>query len=140
MRTQIVLDTGPLVASINRNDRFHEWARSQLAQLPTPLLTCEAVLSEACFLLQESESGSAAVVELVRRGILDVNFHVESQIENIARLMSKYADVPMSLADACLVRLTELNPQSTIMTLDADFHVYRRQGRQTIPVLTPPMA
>nr|HPO15309.1 PIN domain-containing protein [Candidatus Hydrogenedentota bacterium] len=116
MKVPIVLDTGPLVASINKRDRFYAWARTQLAQLQAPLITCEAVLAESCFLLQEYDYGSAAVLEMVRRGILNIDFHVESQIEAIAKLMSKYSDVPMSLADACLVRLAELHPQSAVMT------------------------
>jgi len=77
---------------------------------------------------------------MVRRGVLNIDFHIESHTENIAKLMSKYVDVPMSLADACLVRLTELHPQSAVMTFDTDFRIYRRHGRQTIPILAPPDA
>ena len=137
MRTGVLLDTGPLVASINRRDRFHEWARDQLAQIEPPLVTCEAVLAESCFLLQQTAGGGGAILELVRRRVVEVAFHVEDHTESLARLMEKYADMPMSLADACLVRMSELHSQCLVMTLDDDFRVYRRHGRQVIPLLAP---
>lgn len=137
MTPHVLLDTGPLVASINRRDRFHEWTRMQFGDITPPLLTCEPVLAESCFLLQAYPGGSAAVLELVHRGILKVAFRLENHIPYIAKLMSKYASIPMSLADACLVRMSELEPQATIMTLDTDFLIYRRHGRQTIPLIAP---
>jgi len=76
-------------------------------------------------------------MELLQRGILQVEFHMERQIPAIAKLMAKYANVPMSLADACLVRMSELIPDSKVMTLDSDFHIYRRYGRQIIPLIIP---
>ena len=138
MRKQVLLDTGPLVASINRRDRFHEWAKMQLAHISPPMLTCEAVIAESCFLLRQTPGGSKAILELVRRGIALVAFRIEDHAEALIRLMTKYSDVPMSLADACLVRMSELHPDSSIMTLDADFKLYRRHGRQTIPLTKPP--
>ena len=137
MIRHVLLDTGPLVASINRRDRFHAWTCSALAQIAPPLLTCEPVLAESCFLLQKFPGASAAILELVHRGIVKVNFHVDEHILPLSKLMSKYANVSMSLADACLVRMSEMDSQSTILTLDADFKVYRRHGRQTIPVMMP---
>lgn len=138
MRKQILLDTGPLVASINRRDRFHEWAKMQLAHINPPMLTCEAVVAESCFLLRHAPGGSKAILELIRRGIALVAFRIDDHPEALIKLMTKYSDVPMSLADACLVRMSELHPDSSIMTLDADFKLYRRHGRQTIPLTKPP--
>ena len=103
-----------------------------------PLFTCEPVLSEACFLLQRFTGGQEAVLELVSRGILQSDFRVISEIDPLRKLMRKFADVPMSLADACLVRMTELNSQAAVLTLDSDFRLYRRNRRQAIPVLMPP--
>jgi predicted nucleic acid-binding protein len=132
------MDTGPLVASLNRRDRFHLWAKAQLGALEPPISTCEPVLAEACFLLRDMPGGAAAVLKLVERGVLQVAFQVAPHAKSLATLMTKYANVPMSLADACLVRMTELDDSSAIMTLDSDFLVYRRHGRQAIPALMPP--
>jgi predicted nucleic acid-binding protein len=99
MNRRILLDTGPLVALLNRRDRYHEWAKLQWSQAAPPLLCCEPVLSEACFLLRTAPGGSDAVMELLRRRVVEVAFHVEDQLEFLARLMRKYATVPMSLAE-----------------------------------------
>lgn len=137
MISHVLLDTGPLVAFINRKDRFHEWACTRFGEIVPPLLTCEAVLAEACFLLQEYPGGSSAVLELVQRGIVKVAVPLQEHIASISRLISKYANVPMSLADACLVRMSELDSQRKVLSLDSDFHIYRRHGRQTIPLIAP---
>lgn len=134
----VLIDTGPLVACINRRDRFHTWARERLGELSPPLLTCEAVLAEACFLLQDTHGGRTAVMQLVQRGTLQIAFHLEDHVPSVARLMDKYVDVPMALADACLVRMCEIHDDCQVMTLDSDFLVYRHRGRRIIPVLMPP--
>ena len=138
MRNRVLMDTGPLVASLNRRDRFHLWAKERLGELEPPISTCEPVLAEACFLLRDLPGGAVAVLSLVERGVLQVAFQVPPHARSLATLMAKYANVPMSLADACLVRMTELDESSAVMTLDSDFLVYRRHGRQAIPVLMPP--
>ena len=132
------MDTGPLVAFLNRRDSFHPWARDLFARLHPPLLSCEAVLAEACFLLQGTHGGTAAVLELVNRGILVPQFSLADHLPSVASLMKKYADLPMSLADACLVRMTEIHDICEVASLDSDFLVYRRNGRQRIPVNMPP--
>lgn len=138
MRAGVLLDTGPLVASINQRDRFHEWAKSQLAEIEPPLLTCEAVLAEACFLLRRLPGGGRAVAELVKRKVVVIPFHLEAHADSLARLLDKYSNVPISLADACLVRMSELYENIAVFTLDHDFKLYRRHGRQVIPALMPP--
>ncbi len=138
MSARMLLDTGPLVASINRRDRFHLWARDRLGEIRPPLLTCEAVLAEACFLLQSAPGGSEAVLMMVDRGVIRVEFQVSAHVRSLVALMTKYANVPMSLADACLVRMSELHEDGMVMTCDRDFLVYHRHGRQTVPVLMPP--
>jgi len=137
MNKPVLLDTGPLVAFINLRDRFHEWTRAWFDKIEPPLLTCEPVLAEACYILRSYPGGSNAVLELLRRGVLEAPFRVEEQASSIARMMTKYRDLPMSLADACLVRMSELIPESSVMTLDLDFRLYRRFGRQVIPLITP---
>ncbi|MCK5804463.1 MAG: PIN domain-containing protein [Lentisphaeria bacterium] len=138
MMQHTLMDTGPLVACINRRDKHHLWARDLLGQLCPPILTCDAVLAEACFLLRGMHGGNAALLELVRRGVLQPEFHLIEHVSSVATLMDKYANVPMALADACLVRMSEIYDNSRVITLDSDFHVYRRNGRQAIPLCMPP--
>jgi len=138
VKKHVLMDTGPLVASLNRRDRYHRWAKARLSELEPPISTCEPVLAEACFLLRDSPGGAAAILALVDRGVLLVDFQVTPHARSLARLMAKYADVRMSLADACLVRMTELDGSRAVMTLDGGFLAYRRQGRQVIPLITPP--
>lgn len=138
MSRLVVMDTGPLVAMLNKRDQHHAWAMEIAARLPPPWQTCEAVLSEACFLTSALAGGSRIVLELVRRKLLSVELMVTQEAERIGKLMEQYSNRPMSLADACLVRLTELNDDCVVLTLDSDFRVYRRNGRQAIPVLMPP--
>jgi uncharacterized protein len=134
---RVALDTGPLVALLDRRDRYHRWATEQWADVELPILTCESVLSEACFLLQHLPRGPAAVLELVARGAVKVAYDVETDVEALSRLMTRYEDVPMSLADACLVRIIERNPATTVLTIDRDFRIYRAQGRRVIPAIMP---
>lgn len=135
MRT-VLVDTGPIVALLNRRDSHHERSRQLFAALPPPLHTCEPVLAEACHLLRRSPGGAAAALRLVERGVLQVGFRIESEAGHLRALMERYASIPMSLADAALVRMCELDGRSEIATFDADFHVYRRNGRQPLRLLT----
>ena len=135
--TRIVIDTGPVVALLNRHDRHHAWVRDVLDTVEPPIFTCEAVISEACFLLGRLAGGSDAVLKLLSADILKVDFRMLSEIDALRGLMRKFANVPMSLADACLVRMTELDVQSVVVTLDTDFRVYRRNRRQIIPTMMP---
>ncbi len=135
--TSVIVDTGPLVALLNRRDEHHDWARDVLETIQPPLFTCELVLSEACFLLQRFPGGSAAVLELVNRRVIDLRFSLADEGDRVGRLMNKYHEIPMSLADACLVRMAELNPTSPVLTLDGDFRVYRKERRRRISVLMP---
>lgn len=137
MNGRVLLDTGPLVAYLRRRDQFHGWAREQLGRLRPPLLTCEAVLTEACYLLRNLVGGGPAVMELLDRGILRVAFQLSEHIGTVSQLLDRYADVPMSLADACLVRMAELHQKSSVLTFDSDFRRYRKHRRQVIPLVMP---
>jgi predicted nucleic acid-binding protein len=133
----VVIDTGPLVALLNRRDTFHRWVRDVLESVEPPIFTCELVIAEACFLLRDVGGGPDAVLELLERDVVQIDFHLGAEVAPIRSLMKKFANVPMSLADACLVRMTELEPRSVVMTLDDDFRVYRRNRRQPVPTITP---
>jgi predicted nucleic acid-binding protein len=135
--TRVIIDTGPLVALLNRRDSHHSWAREVLDTIEPPIFTCEAVVSEACFLLRRLGGGQDAVLELLSKDVLKVDFRMLPEIEALRGLLRKFVTVPMSVADACLVRMTELDAQSVIVTLDRDFRVYRRNRRQVIPTIMP---
>jgi len=135
--TSVIVDTGPLVALLNRRERHHTWAAKIMDTIEPPLFTCDPVLSEACFLLQDMDGGPDAVMELVARGIVRSDFRVMAEVESIRALMKKFATAPMSLADACVVRMTELDQKSVVLTLDSDFKVYRRNKRKVVPTLMP---
>lgn len=137
MREQVILDTGPLVAFLNSRDKYHDWALEQWATIRPPLLTCEAVVSEACFLLRHWNKGTRSIFELLERKALAISFCLADNIMPISASLKKYESVPMSMADACLVRMAELHDGSSIITLDTDFQVYRKHKRRLIPLLTP---
>ncbi|MEJ6481013.1 PIN domain-containing protein [Nostoc punctiforme UO1] len=132
-----MLDTGPLVAVINRNDKFHGWTTTQWANIEPPLLTCEAVISEACFLLRNVYGGQEAVINLVKNGVINIPFKLNEEAVIIGELVKTYQSVPMSLADACLVRMSEQYIDSFLLTFDSDFLIYRRNKNQIIPVIMP---
>ena len=137
MRSTILADTGPLVALLDRRDRHHSWIQGQLEAIEPPLFTCEAVLSEACFLVRRLPGGPQAVLELVRKGLVTVSFSLQSEAAAVQQLLMHYANVPMALADACLVRMAELLDNSLVLTVDSDFEIYRKNGRRAIPLLLP---
>ena len=128
-----------MVAFLSRRDRYHDWAVSALASVSPPLLTCEAVLSEAVFLLGGATGGPDRVLELVQRGVVRLSFRLDGEIGAIRTLLKTYQDVRIDLADACLVRMSEIHDDSVVMTLDSEFRdVFRRRGRQSIPTIMPP--
>lgn len=135
--TAWLLDTGPLVAFFDRSDADHEWAKAQWAKAPLPLLTCEAVLAEAAYLLRE-RAGLAPekLLALFERGIICIPFRLEEHAALVARLLKRYRDRGMQLADACLVRMSELKRDCRVFTLDkAEFEVYRRFERLVVPLV-----
>ena len=128
-------DAGFLVALLDRDDRHHRWAAEAARRHPPPWATCDAVLSEVFYLL--GRDGTRQCADLVRRGGVVLSFGLAAQIDTVLALMDKYADVPMSLADACLVRMTEVLPDPVVLSTDSDFRVYRRHGRQIVPSVLP---
>jgi len=134
----VLLDAGPLVALVNPRDQWHEWTRAQLGEIVPPLDTCESVISEACFLARRTYGGVDGILSLVDRGVFELGIGLKEHFTEVAALIRRYANVPMSLADACLVRMSELETDCVVLTLDSDFRIYRRHGRQKIPLLMPP--
>jgi predicted nucleic acid-binding protein len=133
----IIVDTGPLIAFLNRHDKYHQWTKDQFERLKPPFYTCESVLSEACFLLRHQPLAQSALLEYFCRELVIITFELSAEIHHVKKLMAKYQTVPMSLADACLVRMSEQHAENIILTLDNDFKVYRKHGRHVIQVLMP---
>lgn len=137
MKSRVIVDTGPLVALINRADSAHAWVMQQMGGILPPLITCEAVLAEATYLTRQTPGARAALIEMVGENFLSIGMTIADHHSALLAMVRRYDNVPMSLADGCLVRLAELNPQSPMMTLDSDFTVYRKNGRQVIELLCP---
>lgn len=135
MKTSIILDTGPLVAFIDTSDRFHSWSVQVWTTLSKPLFTCEAVITEACFLVKNVYKGEDTVMELINDGLIEIPFHLNEEVTEIRELMKRYQSVPMSLADACLVRMSELIKDNYVLTLDSDFRIYRRNKKEAIELI-----
>ena len=134
-RTSVILDASVLAAYFDPSEQHHEWATIQAKESPPPWITCDAALSETFFVLHPRYKSE--LIEFTRRGGLRVAFNLANEIEPVLALMQKYADVPMSLADACIVRMTEIFADPLVLTTDSDFRIYRRHGRQVIPCRTP---
>ncbi len=135
MARSVLVDTGFLTALLGRRDRHHAWAELAGARHPPPWKTCEAVLSEAFFLL--GVVGQPALSALLQRGSLVPAFDLAADLEPVVELLAKYVNVPMSLADACLVRMTETLADPMLLTTDTDFRIYRRHSRQVVPTVMP---
>ena len=137
MKEVILMDTGPLVAFFDERDPAHRWARAEMERLPECVITCEPVLTETCFLLARGRIDPGVILRAVREGTLRPSFEIGDEAAALEILMKRYADTPMSLADACLVRLSELHRNCRVFTLDRHFKHYRRFGRSVIPLLNP---
>jgi len=133
----VLLDTGPWVAFLNRRDQYHAWVTAQFVRLRPPLLTCEAVVSETCFLVRALHGCPEAALAFLERRVVQISFRLQDEYMAVKALLARYADVPMSLADACLVRMSEQYPSSVVLTCDSDFRRYRRHRRQRIPTIMP---
>jgi predicted nucleic acid-binding protein len=135
--SDVIVDTGPLVALLVATDDYHRWTVNRLRELRPPLLTCEAVLAETAHLVRRVRHGTERFAQLLESDLLLVEFDIMAERTRVARLLRKYADRPMSLADACLVRLAELHDGASLLTIDGDFTVYRKHGRRMIPLIVP---
>lgn len=135
MAKSVLADAGFLVALLNRRDYHHAWAKSLGPRLVPPWRTCESALSEAFHLL--GASGEPALAAMLRRRAVIVAFELDHHLDPVLALLKKYADVPMSLADACLVRMTETLAGAIVLTTDTDFRIYRRHSRQMVPCVLP---
>lgn len=135
MAATVLVDTSFLIALLNRRDPHYAWASGMLKHWAPPWRTCDAVLSESFHMT--GLPGMSLLAGFVRDRGLTVTGASELGVDEVLNLMQKYADVPMSFADACLVRMTEVSPDPTLLTTDTDFRIYRRLGRKAIPCVMP---
>ena len=125
-KSGVLLDTGPLVAFFDKSDRYHSETVKALSQIEVPLQTCEPVLTEACFLLNKINPACVQdLFELERRGFFQIQFSLKDNLQPIKRVLKKFSDISISLADACLIQMAENLSESRILTLDSDFKIYR---------------
>ena len=132
----VIFDTGPLVAWFCPRDQHHAWARKCFEQISIGGFICEAVLAEVCHLVAKDGIGRERVLEFVERGAITPVF-LGGELTALRGLLKQYADIPMDFADACIVRLAELNAECTVCTTDGDFRIFRKNGRELIPLLSP---
>jgi len=132
-----IADTGFLVAFANRNDRHHDWAVDLAQSVEPPLLTCEAVLAECAYHLRNT----ALVLQMVQEEFVVPAFQCSDHLASLSALAARYAEREPDLADLCLIRMSELHPRHSVLTVDReDFRVYRRNKREVLPLITPPGA
>lgn len=136
-RPSIIADAGVIVGLIDKSDQWHRWATENASSLFPPFITCEAVIVECCYLLQNVPKGESQVLRMIANNVLQIGFSIAEEATNLDALMTKYSDLPMSLADACLVRMSEIYDHAAVFTVDQDFLVYRKQGRKRIPLISP---
>jgi predicted nucleic acid-binding protein len=130
-----ILDAGPLIAALNRKDMHHRWARETLQRIGPPFYSCAEAMAEAAAMTGKP----AAIVEMIRAEEIILAFDLSAQTAGVLSLLKKYRDRDMDLADACIVRMTELMRDCQVITVDRDdFASYRRNGRDFIPVIVPP--
>ena len=132
-----LLDTGPLVSFLGSGLEHHGWAVEQWKRFRPPLLTCEPVLTEAAFLLKREGRDADSLFALLDRGAIRIGLAIQEQQSDLRALMRRYRNRPMSLADACMVRLSEMHATAEVLTLDSDFRIYRRHGSKVIPLRMP---
>lgn len=137
MKRNVIVDSSVLAALLNKNDTYHQWAVTKIKEIQPPLLTCEAIISEVSFLIGRKQQGINVIFNYLKSGIIELPFCFSDEYEAIEKLMLKYNDVPMSFADACLVKMSEQYRNSCVFTLDSDFLVYRKNGNEVISLIYP---
>ena len=137
MTSDAIVDTGALVAFLDRAERHHRWIVEQIKTLDPPLLLCEPVMVEMLYLLSGSARAHDAIFRLLEKGALRLSFGIAEHVDALHRLMDKYLDTPMSLADACIVRMAEVHDRHAVLTLDSDFLIYRKHGRSPLTLISP---
>lgn len=133
----VIVDSGVLVALLDARDQHHAWARASLEDLGGSLSTCDAVVSETCFLIGLRPRVLRRLDGWFNHGEIRVEYESQNMVGHAFALMDAYSNVPMSYADACLVCMVEARPRARVFTLDSDFRIYRQRNRRVIPLIAP---
>jgi predicted nucleic acid-binding protein len=133
----VIVDAGLIFAFLDRNEKNHDWVCNQFRKIRGPMFTCDAVLSEVCYLLNRERLPISGLREILRREVILPIFGPLRGHDRALELMNTYAKIPMSFADACLVVTMENYPGSAVFTLDRDFKIYRQHRRRIIPLIAP---
>jgi predicted nucleic acid-binding protein len=133
--TSAIIDTGPLIAFFDRSEGYHQWVTDRINEVEMPLLVCEPVLVEATYLLKRNSRTRDFLFELIQDGALKVAFRIEEHVGAVRKLLQKYRDTPISLADACIVVMAEIHGSHSVLTLDSDFLIYRKSDRRPLPLI-----
>lgn len=136
---KVLIDTGPLISYFNRRDPWHRWVSQKMGTITDTLITCEAVLSESCFLLQREELSPAPIFKMIQQQVLDVKPLMDTipAQKRIAEIIDTYDNLPVSFADACLVRMAETTRNARVFTLDTDFTIYRMSKGKPLSLISP---
>jgi predicted nucleic acid-binding protein len=135
--SRVLADAGVIVGLVRPRDQWHQWTVKAANRLSPPFYTCEVVIAEACFLVRDLWPAQQRILGMLGDGFLKVEFSITPELERVNALMGKYFDLPMSLADACLVRMSEIYDDAAVFTVDQDFLIYRKHGRKKIPLISP---
>ena len=136
MNKRAIADAGLFVAYLDPDDQHHDWAVEEFERFAV-FDTCEAVVAEAGHLITRAFGNPARVLGVLDIGVVRIAYDVRGDEARLEKLVTTYADRPMDFADACLVRMSEQHGNCEVLTVDRDFHVYRRHGDQAIPVSIP---
>lgn len=134
---KILIDTGPIVAFLNKNDQHHSYVEEQMRHFPPPFYTCEAVVTECFFLMSRVPQGEDKLIELLESSHIQLESIYTNQSKKIHRFVQQYSNIPMSFADACLVQIAEVSDVSLIFTLDKDFQIYRSSKGAPLSLISP---
>lgn len=133
----VLLDTGVIVALLDRSERFHQRCADVIAEISAPLVTCEAVIAESCYLLRTLKGASETVVENIEVGTFQIPIQLHASAGPVRKILHKYRDRQVDLADACLIHLAEHFGTGQILTLDRDFEIYRWGRNRSFELLVP---
>ena len=135
--TPVLLDSSVIVTLLHRGEQRHAECAALLESLDRPLITCEAVITESCYLLKRSPEAMQAMLANVEQGVFDIRFQLSESIAHVSTLMKKFGDIPASFADACLIQMADELNTGDILTLDTDFLSYRWRRTHRFNLLLP---
>jgi len=133
----VLLDTGVIVALLDRSERYHVRCVTAIEGLERPLVTCEAVIAESCYLLRGLPGAAETILQNIERQAFQIPFQLSRSAAPVRSILHKYTDLPADFADACLIDLADDLNTGDILTLDSDFRSYRWRRNRPFNLLVP---